>query len=174
MLERKGLIRFGPKEITVVGPDIKPGDTAPEFHATTQDWQVIPMLESTAGKVRVIAAVPSLDTPVCDLETHKFNEAASALSEDIVIITISADLPFAQKRWCGANGVDKVEVVSDHLDMNFGEKYGCLMKEVRLLRRAVFVVDRAGKVVYADYMPELGKEPNYDEVLAAAREALAR
>ncbi len=173
-MERKGLIRFGTREVTVVGPDIRPGDTAPEFHAATQDWQVVPMLESTTGKVRVIAAVPSLDTPVCDLETHRFNEAASALSDDIVIITISADLPFAQKRWCGANGVEDVLVVSDHLDMDFGRKYGCLMKEVRLLRRAVFVVDRSGKVVYADYMPELGKEPKYDEVLAAAREALAR
>ncbi len=174
MLERKGLITFGPNDVTVVGPDMKPGDKAPEFTATTQDWQRVNMLESTAGKVRVIAAVPSLDTPVCDLETHRFNEAAAALSDDIVIITISADLPFAQKRWCGANGVEEVVVVSDHMEMEFGKKYGCLMKEVRLLRRAVFVVDREGTIVYADYMPALGKEPKYDEVLAAAKEALSR
>jgi len=174
MLERRGLIKFGSRDVTVVGPDLKPGDDAPEFTATTQDWEDIQVLASTPGKVRIIAAVPSLDTPVCDRETRRFNEAAAALSEDIAIVVISADLPFAQKRWCGAAGVDQVMVVSDHKDMDFGVKYGCLMKEVRLLRRAVFVVDRHGKVVYADYMPELGMEPNYDEVLAAAQEALAR
>ncbi len=173
MLERRGLIRFGPMEVTVVGPDLKPGDDAPEFTATTQDWQDIEVLAHTAGKVRIIAAVPSLDTPVCDRETRRFNEAAAALSEDIAIVVISADLPFAQKRWCGAAGVDQVLVVSDHKDMDFGVKYGCLLKEVRLLRRAVFVVDRNGKIVYADYMPELGMEPNYDEVLEAAKQALA-
>ncbi len=173
MLERRGLIRFGPMDVTVVGPDLKPGDDAPEFTATTQDWQDIEVLAHTAGKVRIIAAVPSLDTPVCDRETRRFNEAAAALSEDIAIVVISADLPFAQKRWCGAAGVDQVLVVSDHKDMDFGVKYGCLLKEVRLLRRAVFVVDRNGKIVYADYMPELGMEPNYDEVLEAAKQALA-
>ena len=173
MLERRGLIRFGPMEVTVVGPDLKPGDDAPEFTATTQDWQDIAVLAHTTGKVRIIAAVPSLDTPVCDRETRRFNEAAAALSEDIAIVVISADLPFAQKRWCGAAGVDQVLVVSDHKDMDFGVKYGCLLKEVRLLRRAVFVVDRNGKIVYADYMPELGMEPNYDEVLEAAKQALA-
>ncbi len=173
MLERPGIIKFGSRPVTVVGPDLKPGDTAPEFTATTQDWQDIEVLASTQGKVRIIAAVPSLDTPVCDRETRRFNQAAAALSDDIAIVVISADLPFAQKRWCGAAGVDQVMVVSDHKDMDFGEKYGCLLKEVRLLRRAVFVVDRNGKIVYADYMPELGMEPNYDEVLAAAKEALA-
>ncbi len=173
-LERKGLIRFGDMDVTVVGPDLKPGDRAPEFTATTQDWKHIHVLEHTKGKVRVLAAVPSLDTPVCDRETRRFNQEAAALSDDIVIVVISADLPFAQKRWCGAAGVDQVLVVSDHMDMDFGEKYGTLMKEVRLLRRAVFVVDRDDNVVYADYMPALGDEPNYAEVLAAAREALAR
>ncbi len=173
MLERKGLITFGGHDVTVVGPDMRPGDTAPEFTVTTQDWQSMDVLAATRGKVRVIAAVPSLDTPVCDLETHRFNEAATALSDDIVIVTVSADLPFAQKRWCGANGVDKILVVSDHREMDFGRKYGCLMKEVRLLRRAVFVVGRDDTIVYADYMPDLGMEPKYDEVLEAARRALA-
>ncbi len=174
-LERQGLIQFGNREVTVVGPDIQVGQQAPEFVATTQQWERVPILAHTAGKVRVIAAVPSLDTPVCDLETDKFNQAAAALSEDIIIVTISADLPFAQARWCGAHGVDpnRLLVVSDHMEMEFGRKYGCLMKEVRLLRRAVFVVDRNDRVVYADYMARLGDEPNYDEVLAAARLALA-
>ena len=132
------------------------------------------MLEHTKGKVRILAAVPSLDTPVCDRETRRFNQEAAALGDDIVIVVISADLPFAQKRWCGAAGVDQVLVVSDHMDMDFGEKYGTLMKEVRLMRRAVFVVDRDGNIVYADYMPALGDEPNYEEVLAAAKAALAK
>ncbi len=173
-LERKGLIRFGDMDVTVVGPDLKPGDKAPEFTATTQDWQHIRVLEHTKGKVRILAAVPSLDTPVCDRETRRFNQEAAALGDDIVIVVISADLPFAQKRWCGAAGVDQVLVVSDHMDMDFGEKYGTLMKEVRLMRRAVFVVDRDGNIVYADYMPALGDEPNYEEVLAAAKAALAK
>ena len=172
MLERPRLITFGPRPVTVVGPDIQPGDVAPEFTATTQDWQDVDVLAHTAGKVRIVAAVPSLDTPVCDRETRRFNQAAADLSDDIAIVVISADLPFAQQRWCGAAGVEQVMVVSDHKDMDFGAKYGCLMKEVRLLRRAVFVIDREGRVVYADYMPELGMEPNYDEVLAAAQEAL--
>lgn len=174
-VERKGVIQFGGKDVTVVGPDIQVGQEAPEFVATTQQWERIPVLEHTKGKVRVIAAVPSLDTPVCDLETDKFNQAAAQLSEDIIIVTISADLPFAQARWCGAHGVDpnRLLVVSDHLEMEFGRKYGCLMKEVRLLRRAVFVVDRANRVVYADYMAQLGDEPKYDEVLEAAKQALA-
>ncbi len=173
MLERKGLIKFGNRDVTVVGPDMTVGQEAPEFTAHTRDWRTISVLAETAGKVRVIAALPSIDTPVCDIEGQKFNEAATALSDDIVIITISADLPFAQQRWCGDHGIERLLVVSDHMDMEFGKKYGCLMKEVRLLRRAVFVIDRDNKIVYADYMKALGDEPNYDEVLAAAKSALA-
>lgn len=173
-LERKGLIRFGDKEVTVVGPDRKPGEKAPDFTATTQDWEHINVLEATKGKVRIIAAVPSLDTAVCDRETRRFNQEAASLDEDIVIVVISADLPFAQKCWCGAAGVDRVMVVSDHMDMDFGEKYGCLMKEVRLMRRAVFVVDRDDTIVYADYMPRLTDEPKYEEVLEAAKQALKK
>ena len=174
MLERKGLIKFGDRDVTVVGPDLTVGQEAPEFTAHTRDWRTVSVLAETAGKVRIIAALPSIDTPVCDIEGQKFNEAATALSDDIVIITISADLPFAQQRWCGDHGIERLLVVSDHMDMEFGKKYGCLMKEVRLLRRAVFVVDRNNKIVYADYMKALGDEPNYDEVLAAAKAALTQ
>jgi thiol peroxidase len=117
--------------------------------------------------------VPSLDTNTCNIETRRFNEEAAALSDDVVIIAISADLPPAQKRWCGAAGVERVRVVSDHMAMEFGERYGTLMKERRWLRRAVFVVDRADRVVYAAYMPKLGDEPDYAAVLAAARQALS-
>ena len=171
-MERKGLLKVGGTDATIIGADIEIGQQAPRFTAHTFDWKTIDVLDATVGKVRIIAAVPSLDTGVCDRETRRFNEEAAALGEDVVIVTISADLPYAQKRWCGASGVDQVMVVSDHYDVNFGEKYGCLVKERRTLRRAVFVVNRDDKVTYADYMPELGIEPNYAEVLEAARQAL--
>jgi len=170
--ERKGVLQLAGQDATIIGADIRAGDVAPEFIAHTQDWQSIPILASTEGKVRIIAAVPSLETSVCDRETRRFNQEATALSEDIVVIVISTDLPYTQKRWCGAAGIDRVFVVSDHMDAEFGKKYGCLIKERRILRRAVFVVDRNGKVVYADYMPVLGQEPDYEAVLQAARNAL--
>ncbi len=171
-IERFGLVQFGGKEVTVIGPDVVAGQKAPAFVVQTQDWREVDALKETEGKVRILAAVPSLDTPVCDRETRRFNQAAADLSEDIAILVISMDLPFAQKRWCGAAGIEQVQVLSDHLYADFGEKYGCLIKEVRILRRAVFVVDRQGKVVYADYMPALGDEPDYEAVLAAAQAAL--
>ena len=170
--ERPGLIKFGSREVTVLGEDITVGQQAPEFTVTAQDWSAFRGLGDTAGKVRIIAAVPSLDTPVCARETRRFNEAAASLGEDIAILVISMDLPFAQARWCGAEGIEQVTVLSDHKDADFGPKYGTLLKEVRLLRRAVFVLDRGGKVVYADYMPALGDEPDYEAVLQAARQAL--
>jgi len=170
--ERFGVVKFRGQDVTVIGPDIKPGETAPEFSVQTLEWAPFKGLASTSGKVRIIAAVTSLDTDVCDRETRRFNMEAAALSKDIAILVISNDLPFAQKRWCGAAGVDQVKVLSDHLTGEFGLKYGCLIKEVRILRRAVFVVDRAGKITYAAYMPAIGEEPNYGEVLAAARAAI--
>lgn len=170
--ERFGIIKVGGQDATVIGDDVKVGQAAPEFTAHATNWSVVHGLADTKGKVRVIAAVPSLDTEVCDRETRRFNEEASSLSKDIVIEVLSTDLPFTQKRWCGAAGVDQVMTLSDHQDGNFGEKYGVLIKERRILRRAVFVVGRDGKVVYADYMPALGDEPNYIEVLEAAKKAL--
>lgn len=171
-LERRGLISFDGEDQTIVGPDIVPGQTAPDFVAIAQDWNERNPLQETTGKIRILAAVPSLDTSVCDRETKRFNEEAVALGEDVNIFVISMDLPFAQKRWCGANGVDRVDTLSDHLMADFGSKYGTLIKEKRILRRAVFVVDRDDKVVYAEYLPVLGEEPDYDAVLTAAREAL--
>lgn len=170
--ERSGLIKFRGQDVTVIGPDLKPGDKAPEFTAQTLEWAPFNGLANTRGKVRIIAAVLSLDTEVCDRETRQFNQRAAALSKDIVLLTISCDLPFTQKRWCGAAGIDQVIVLSDHLTADFGTKYGCLLKEVRFLRRAVFVVDKEDKITYAAYMPVLGDEPNYDEVLTAAQAAL--
>ena len=170
--ERFGIVKFKGQPVTVLGPDLKPGDAAPEFSVQTREWAPFNGLADTAGKVRIITALLSVDTDVCDRETHRFNTEAAALGKDIVILAISTDLPYAQSRWCGASGVDQVTVLSDHMGADFGAKYGCLIKEVRILRRAAFVVDRTGKIVYAAYMPALGEEPNYAEVLAAARAAL--
>jgi thiol peroxidase len=171
--ERYGLIQVGGMDATIIGDDIQVGQTAPDFSLHALDWSVVRGLADTKGKVRIIAAVPSLDTDTCARETRRFNQEAASLDEDIVIEVISTDLPYAQKRWCGATGVDQLMVLSDHQDAEFGEKYACLIKERRTLRRAVFVVDRQDKVTYVAYMPTLGVEPNYEEVLDAARAALA-
>jgi thiol peroxidase len=172
--ERFGLIKFAGKEQTVIGDDIQVGQKAPEFTIQKTDWSLAKGLKETSGKVRVIASIPSLDTPVCDRETRRFNEEASKLSKDIAILIVSMDLPVAQKRWCGAAGVERVMTVSDVVKTDFGRKYATLMKEVRVLRRAVFVVNRQGIVTYVAYMPTNGDEPNYAEVLAAAKKALEK
>jgi thiol peroxidase len=172
MFERKGITKFAGIAVTIVGADIQVGQTAPEFTAQKQDWSLTNVLEETSGKVRILTALPSLNTPVCDRETRRFNEAASQISADIEIVAVSTDLPILQGQWCGGAGIDRVHVVSDHLETDFGIKYGCLMKELRILRRAVFVVDRNNTVTYAAYMPTAGHEPEYDEVLAAAEAAL--
>ena len=170
--ERFGLIKVGGKDATVIGEDIKVGQAAPDFSVQALDWSTKRGLADTAGKVRIIAAVPSLDTDVCDRETRRFNQEAASLSQDVVIEVISTDLPYTQKRWCGAAGVDQVMVLSDHMTAEFSEKYAVLVKERRICRRAVFVVGKNDKVVYVAYMPVLGDEPNYAEVIAAAKKAL--
>ncbi|GIV66386.1 MAG: thiol peroxidase [Chloroflexota bacterium] len=171
-LERNGLISFAGKDVTVVGPDLQAGDVAPEFTVHAQDWSTISGLSATDGKVRIIASVPSLETSVCDRETRRFNQDAANLSKDIAILVISTDLPYTQKRWCGAAGIDQVMVLSDHMDVDFGKKYGVLLKELRILRRAVFVVNRDNRIIYAAYMPTIGAEPDYDAVINAAKQAL--
>jgi len=170
--ERVGIIEVAGKPATVIGDDVVQGQLAPEFHAQANDWSLIDGLAATKGKVRILASVPSLSTDTCDRETLTFNQRASELGEDIRIIVISADLPPAQKLWCGNAGVDRVQTVSDHDDLDFGLKYGTYLKERRYHRRAVFVVDKNDKITYVAYMPALGVEPNYDEVLAAAKAAL--
>jgi len=172
-IERKGIVKFGGHEVTVVGADLQAGQTAPEFSVHANDWGVTKGLASTQGKVRIIVSLLSLNTSVCDRETRRFNEEASALGEGIVVLILSMDLPWTQKNWCGAAGVDRVITLSDHKAADFGKKYGVLIKEQRFLRRAVFVVDAHDRIVYAAYMPQLGDEPNYAEVLAAAQAALA-
>jgi len=169
---RNDFFKLGDKFATVLGDDVKVGDMAPEFTSAAMDWKSVNPVTESKGKVAILCAVPSLDTDTCDRETRRFNEEASKLDDDIIIWTISTDFPFAQKRWCGAAGVDKVKVVSDVLEAEMGEKYGLLVKERRYLRRAVFIVDRTGKLTYVAYMQSNSIEPNYDEVIEAAKKAL--
>lgn len=172
MQERAGIFEIAGKGVTILGQEVQVGEFAPAFSTQDQYWNVVYPLQDTAGMVRIIAAVPSLETSVCDLETRRFNREASNLSPKIVTMVISTDLPYTQKRWCGGAGIDRVHVFSDHLNGEFGLKYGVLVKERRILRRAVFVVDGENRITYVAYMPVLGQEPDYDAVLQAASSAL--
>ena len=155
--------------LTLVGPELKPGDAAPDFNLV--DGSLKPVtLRDTGNHVRIISVIPSLDTPVCDAQTKRFNEEAAKL-QGVDIITVSMDLPFAQKRWCGAFGVDKVKMLSDHKDGSFGSSYGTLIKELRIESRAIFVLDRHNKVRHAEYVKEVADHPNYEAALAAAHSA---
>ena len=155
--------------LTLVGPELKPGDDAPDFSVV--DGSLKPVtLADTGHQVRIVSVVPSLDTPVCDAQTKRFNEAAASLP-GIDILTVSMDLPFAQKRWCGAFAVDKVKMLSDHKDASFGSNYGTLIKELRIESRAIFVIDRNNRVCHAEYVKEVADHPDYESALRAARNA---
>ena len=169
---RTDVFKLGDKFVTLYGDEVKVGQAAPEFTSVVAGWAAVNPLQESKGKVIILSAVPSLDTDTCDRETRRFNEEAAKLSDDIIIYTISCDFPMAQKRWCGAAGVEKVKVVSDVLEAEFGIKYGILIKERRYLRRSVFIVGRDGKLTYVNYLPELGMDPNYDEVIEEAKKAL--
>jgi len=169
---RTDVVKLGDVFGTLIGDDVTVGQTAPEFTSMAADWSPVNPVAESRGKVAILSAVPALDTSVCDRETRRFNQEAAGLSEDIIIWTISTDLPPTQKRWCGAAGIDRVQVVSDAANAEFGEKYGLLIQERRILRRAVFVVNRAGVLTYVAYMRHNGLEPDYDEVIAAAKAAL--
>jgi thiol peroxidase len=168
MVERTGLVTIGGKPATLFGNEVKVGDSAPDFAAVGNDMNPV-KLSDFRGKVVIISSVHSLDTAVCNIETRRFNAEAAKLGPDVVILTVSMDLPFAQKRWCGAAGIDKVITVSDHRDASFGTGYGVLLKDLRLLARAVFVVDRQGIVRYIQLVKEVGTEPDYAPVLDAAK-----
>ena len=169
MSERTGLVTMKGNPLTLTGEVVKIGQKAPDFVALNNDLSPV-SLSSYAGKVVVISSVPSLDTPVCDLQTRRFNSEAAALGPDVVILTLSMDLPFAQKRWCGAAGVESVITLSDHRDASFGTAYGLLIKELRLLARAVLVVDKHGVLRYQQLVPEVTQEPDYDTALTAAKD----
>lgn len=160
---------FGPQ--TVVGPELKPGDAAPNFQLINGKFETV-TLETYAGKPLLISVVPSLDTGVCTKQTIRFNEEAAALSEQAGFVTVSADLPFAQARWCGHNSVDHMQTLSDHRDMNFGAAYGTYVPSFRIDSRAVFVVGTDGTIRHAEYVPVAGNEPDYDAALAALKAAL--
>jgi len=168
MKERTGMVTMKGTPLTLVGNEVNVGDEAPDFEALSNDLSLV-KLSSFREKVCIISSVPSLDTPVCDIETRRFNEEAEKLSSDVALLTISMDLPFAQKRWCGAAGVTRVQTLSDHRDASFGTSYGVLIKELRLLARAVFVVDRNGFVQYVQLVKEITQEPDYDPIVTAVR-----
>lgn len=158
--------------LTLAGNEVKVGDKAPEFEVI--DNALAPVKPASyPNKILVISSVPSLDTPVCDIETRRFNEEAANLSDEVAILTISMDLPFAQKRWCGAAGVTRLTTLSDHREASFGLGYGVLVKELRLLARAVFVVDRKGIVRHAELVKEIANEPDYDAALKVVSECVA-
>jgi thioredoxin-dependent peroxiredoxin len=170
-MERPGATTLKGNPLTLIGPELKPGDKAPDFTVTDGALKAV-SLKDTGNNVRIISVVPSLDTPVCDAQTKKFNEAAAELP-GVDIITVSMDLPFAQKRWCGAFGVDNVKMLSDHKDGSFGSNYGTLIKELRIESRAIFVVDKSNTIKHAEYVKEVADHPNYESALGAARSAVA-
>ena len=170
-MERPGATTLKGGPLTLVGPELKMGDKAPDFAAVDTGLKPV-TLASTGDGVRIFSVVPSLDTPVCDMQTQRFNKEASQLP-NVKIYTISMDLPFAMKRWCGAMGVDKIEMLSDHKTGSFGESYGTLIKELRIESRAIFVVDKTNHLCHVEYVKEVGDHPNYDTALSAAKAAVA-
>jgi thiol peroxidase len=170
-IERPNGTKFQGNPLTLIGPEIRVGDKAPAFTARGQDLKPF-SLEDTKGKIRLFSAVPSLDTPVCDAETRRFNVEAAKLGDKVEIVTVSLDLPFAQKRWCAAAGIDKIKVVSDYYDRSFSQAFGTLIKELHLSSRAIFVVDDKDVVRYVEYVPEVTTHPDYDRALSAMKALL--
>ena len=166
-MERTTTLRGNP--LTVLGPALKPGEKAPDFNAVDDSLKTVD-LAGTGNNIRIFSVVPSLDTPVCDAQTKRFNEEAGKLP-DVKMYSFSMDLPFAQKRWCGAYGVDHVKMVSDHRDGSFGQAYGTLIKDLRIMSRAIFVIDKNNVIRHVEYVKEVADHPDYEAALAAARAA---
>jgi len=162
-------VTFGKNPINLIGNEVKVGDKAPNFSVLANDLSPV-TLEDSKGSVRLISVVPSIDTGVCDTQTRRFNEEASGLG-NVKILTISVDLPFAQKRWCAAAGVENVQTLSDHRDLSFGEAYGVAIQELRLLTRAIFVVDSNDNVTYVEYVSEATDHPDYEAAIEATKQA---
>ena len=169
--ERDAAVLFKGTPATLLGPEIKVGDAAPDFRVVDNGLQPV-TLATDAGKIRLIAVVPSIDTPVCDTMTRRFNQDAAQLPDSVVVYTISVDLPFAQKRWCGNAGIDKVQTLSDYQERSFGLNYGLLLKDLKLLARAVYVIDQNDQVAYAEVVSEVTAEPNYTAALEAIKKLL--
>jgi thiol peroxidase len=168
IMERPGDVTFQGNPLTAIGPKLSVGDKAPDFQLLANDLSVV-SLAGSAGKNRLISVVPSLDTPVCDMQTRKFNEQIDVLGDSVAGFTVSADLPFAQARWCGAAGIKRMQTLSDHRDMSFGNAYGTHIKELRLESRAVFVLDGSGIIHHVEYLKEITQQPDYDAALAVIR-----
>ncbi|MDM5315565.1 thiol peroxidase [Fictibacillus sp. b24] len=162
-------VTFKEKPVTLLGNEVKVGDQAPDFKVLANDMSEVTLADSK-GSVRLIAAVPSVDTGVCDAEVRRFNEEASKL-DNVKVLTVSVDLPFAQKRWCAAAGIENVQTLSDHRDLSFGKAYGVAIEELRLLARSVFVIDSSDKITYVEYVSEVTSHPNYEAAIEAAKAA---
>jgi len=166
--ERTGVAKLKGNPLTLLGPELKKGDKAPNF-TLNKSLVEAASLSDFAGKVKLISVVPSIDTGVCDAQTRRFNEAAAALGDNVVVLTVSVDLPMAQARWCGAAGVENVVMLSDYKDNSFGEAYGVLIKELRLDYRAIFVIDANDTIQYVEYLGEMTEHPNYEQAIEAAK-----
>lgn len=171
MQERTGIITFKGNPMTLLGPELKVGDKAPDFRVV--DNGLAPVTLADLSGITIVSCVPSLDTPVCDTETRRFNQEAAALPDRVTTLTISLDLPFAQKRWCGAAGIDRIKVLSDYQDRSFAQAYGVLIKELKLLSRSIFVIDDKNTIRYIQHVPEVTQEPDYAAVIQAAKALLA-
>jgi thioredoxin-dependent peroxiredoxin len=172
-MSRKGAVTFKGNPLTLAGNEVKVGQQAPDFklHYFEGGMKEI-KLSDLKGKPTILSVVPSLDTPVCQMQTKKFNESLGQLGDRINALTVSLDLPFAQNRFCGAENIKNIRAASDYQDRNFGNSYGTLIEELKILSRAVFVLDKNGKVVYAQYVPEVASEPDYEPALKALQSAL--
>jgi len=168
--ERSATLKGNP--ITLVGPELKVGDQAPAF-TLNKDLTTEVTLADYADKVKLISVVPSLDTGVCDAQTKRFNEEAASFGDTVAILTVSVDLPFAQARWCGANGIENVETLSDYKTNAFGEAYGVLIKELKLDMRAIFVIDKNDTIQYVEYLDEMTEHPNYEQAIAAVKKVVS-
>lgn len=171
-MERTGIITMKGAPLTLTGSPVAVGNRAPDFTAVDTDLNQVRMSDYK-DKILIISSVPSLDTPVCDLQTRRFNREAENIGEDVAILTLSMDLPFAQKRWCGSAGAERVITLSDHRTADFGEKYGLLIKELRLLARAVMIIDQDGIIRYIQIVPEIATEPDYEDVLEHLKKTTA-
>ena len=168
MEKRTGVVTFAGNPIALLGKEVKVGDKAPAF-TLLDNGLGEKTLADYAGKVKVISVVPSLDTGVCDAQTRWFNQNVSKLGDNVVVLTVSVDFPFAQKRWCGAAGIDQVETLSDHRDLSFGENYGFILEGLRLLSRGIVVIDKDDVVRYVEYVPEVTSAVNFDAAEAATK-----
>ncbi len=166
---RKGIVTMGGNPLTLIGTECVVGGEAANFKAVAQDLSEFDFYRNATKKINIISVVPSLDTEVCELQTKRFNQEATNLSEDVGIITISVDLPFAQKRFCGAEGINNIQVVSDHKYLDFGMKYGFVIEELRLLARGIVIVDSEKKIRYVEYVKELTNQPDYDKALEVVK-----